>query len=81
MIEFTDKKFKELKAKGLIDKKLKQINTFEAKYSPCTETKAMRKWCTDYDYRRREWQFRNSVANYALHNGHKAFGKNIKPII
>jgi len=80
-MEFKDTKFKELEARGLISEKLKQIDAFEAKYWPCTETKAMRKWCTDYEYRKREWQFRNSVANYALQNGHKAFGKNIKPII
>ena len=75
MKKFKDTKFKELEAKGLISEKLKQIDAFEAKYSPCTESKAMRKWCTDYEYRRREWQFRNSVAEYAKYNAHKAFMK------
>tara|TARA_B100000963_G_scaffold361840_1_gene400191 strand:+ start:4321 stop:4548 length:228 start_codon:yes stop_codon:yes gene_type:complete len=75
MKKFKDTKFKELEAKGLISEKLKQIDTFEAKYSPCTESKAMRKWCTDYEYRKREWQFRNSVAEYAKYNAHKAFMK------
>lgn len=43
--------------------KLKQIDEFEAKYKPNTTSKSWRKWCTDRDYREREWQFRQSVAN------------------
>ena len=75
MKKFKDTKWKKFEAKGLISEKLKQIDAFEAKYWPCTETKAMRKWCTDYEYRKREWQFRNSVAEYAKYNAHKAFMK------
>ena len=75
MKKFKDIKWKKFEAKGLISEKLKQIDAFEAKYWPCTETKAMRKWCTDYEYRKREWQFRNSVAEYAKYNAHKAFMK------
>ncbi len=77
-MQFQDTKFKELDAKGLITKKLQQIDEFEANFRPNTATKAMYKWCTDYEYRKREWQFRNAVANYALHNGHKAFQTNDK---
>jgi hypothetical protein len=33
----------------------------------------MKKWCTDYEYRKREWQFRQGIANYALVKGHEAF--------
>ena len=75
MKKFKDNKWKKFEAKGLISEKLKQIDAFEAKYWPCTETKAMRKWCTDYEYRKREWQFRNNVAEYAKYNAHKAFMK------
>lgn len=61
-MQFKDTKFKELDSKGLISKKLKEIDEFEAKYKPCTESIAMRKWCSNYDYRKREWQFRQAVA-------------------
>ena len=70
---FTDSKFKELDAKGLITKKLQEIDEFEANFRPNTASQAMYKWCTDYEYRKREWQFRQGVAEYALHNAHKAF--------
>ncbi len=43
--------------------KLKQIEEFEAKWGEKPVSKAWRKWCTDYEYRKREWQFRQSVAN------------------
>tara|TARA_R110002012_G_C11218369_1_gene562271 strand:- start:49 stop:279 length:231 start_codon:yes stop_codon:yes gene_type:complete len=42
--------------------KLKEVTDFEAKYGESTRTIAYKKWCTDYDYRKREWQFRQSVA-------------------
>lgn len=77
-MKFTDKKYKELNAKGLITKKLQQVDEFEAKWKPNTTTRAMKKWCTDYEYRKREWQWRQSIAEYALYNGHKAFQTNDK---
>ncbi len=43
--------------------KLKQVEEFEAKYGEKQASKAWKKWCTDYEYRKREWQFRQSVAN------------------
>ena len=43
--------------------KLKQIDEFEAKWGEKPVSKAWRKWCADYEYRKREWQFRQSVAN------------------
>tara|TARA_S200002703_G_scaffold31992_2_gene27960 strand:+ start:365 stop:586 length:222 start_codon:yes stop_codon:yes gene_type:complete len=55
--------------------KLKEVIDFEAKYGESTRTIAYKKWCTDYDYRKKEWQFRQNIANYALHNAHKAFIK------
>ncbi len=42
--------------------KLKEVTDFEAKYGESTRTIAYKKWCTDYDYRKREWQFRQGVA-------------------
>ena len=77
-MQFQDTKFKELDAKGLITKKLQQIDEFEANFRPNTTTKAMYKWCTDYEYRKREWQFRNAIANYSLVKGHEAFQTNDK---
>lgn len=70
-MQFQDTKFKELDAQGLITKKLKQIDEFEANYNPNTNSRAMYKWCTDYEYRKREWEFRQSLAKYALTNAHK----------
>lgn len=37
--------------KKMIDDKLKQIALFEAKFGECTESKAMKKYCTDPNYR------------------------------
>ena len=37
--------------KQMIDDKLKQIATFEKKYGECTESRAMKKYCTDEKYR------------------------------
>ena len=45
-----------------IQAKLKQVEKFEAKYGESTRTKAWKKWCTDHDYRKREWQFRQATA-------------------
>ena len=53
--------------------KLNQVIEFEKKYGESTRTIAWKKWCTDINYRRREWQFRMGVAEYAKHNAHKAF--------
>ena len=43
--------------------KLAQIDRFEREYTPNATSKSWRKWCTDYDYRKREWEFRQAVAN------------------
>ena len=37
--------------KKMIDNKLKQIALFEAKFGECTESKAMKKYCTNEKYR------------------------------
>ena len=70
MHKFKDEKYKELDAKGLITEKLQQIDEFEANFRPNTASKAMYKWCTDYEYRKNEWLFRQSVAQsiqYGIH--------------
>ena len=54
-----------------IQAKLKDIEKFEAKYGTNNLTESWRKWCTDYEYRKREWQWRQNVAEYAKHNAHK----------
>jgi len=43
--------------------KLKQVEEFEAKYGSNDLSKAWRKWCTSYDYRKKEWQWRQALAN------------------
>jgi|TARA_B110001452_G_scaffold39744_1_gene30477 hypothetical protein len=43
--------------------KLKQVIAFENKYKPNSITKSWRKWCTDDEYRKREWSFRQATAN------------------
>ena len=65
------KEFKDYPAKQIANK-LKQVNEFEAKYGKSMRTTAWKKWCTDVNYRRREWQFRMGVAEYAKYNAHKA---------
>lgn len=47
-----------------IAEKLRQIDEFEARWGSNTTTRAVRKWCTDPNYRKREKQMREAVANY-----------------
>ena len=61
-MEFKDEFFKKLGDQAIIDK-LQQIDEFEANFRPNTNSIAMKKWCTDYEYRKREWQFRQGIAN------------------
>lgn len=64
-----------------IAEKLKRVEAFEKKYKPNTTTKAWRKWCTDPAYRKREWELRQSLSNYASHSAHKAFLTNDKSVL
>ena len=57
---------------GQIQAKLNQVIEYESKYGSNTVTQAWRKWCESIEYRKREWQFRQSVAEYAKYNAHKA---------
>ena len=63
--------FKDYPAKQ-IAKKLKDVERYESIMGVDTRSKAWRKWCESIEYRKREWQFRQSVANYAKYNAHKA---------
>tara|TARA_Y100000114_G_C11572440_1_gene237075 strand:- start:285 stop:500 length:216 start_codon:yes stop_codon:yes gene_type:complete len=42
--------------------KLKQVEEFEAKYGSNDMTKAWYKWCTSYEYRKKEWEWRQGLA-------------------
>ena len=67
-MEFKDEFYKKLGEKA-ITAKLQQIDEFEANFNPNTNSRAMRKWCTDYEYRKREWQWRQSLAEWnSKHN-------------
>ena len=46
-----------------IANKLKQVEEFEAKYGSNDMTKAWKKWCNSYDYRKKEWEWRQALAN------------------
>ena len=71
-LNMMNKEYKDYPAEKIADK-LNQVIEFEKKYGESTRTIAWKKWCTDINYRRREWQFRMGVAEYAKHNAHKAF--------
>ena len=68
MNKFMDKDWIEANAKGLITKKLQEIDEFEANFRPNTASRAMYKWCTDYNYRKNEWLFRQSTIALFKHN-------------
>ncbi len=53
-------KFKDYPAEE-IAAKLKEVEEFEAKYGEKPMSKSWRKWCTDYEYRKNEWEFRQGV--------------------
>ena len=47
--------------------KLKQVDEFEAKWGECTESRAMRKFCTDPKYRERVRAFNKASAETIKH--------------
>ena len=59
-MEFKDEFYKKLGEEAIIAK-LQQIDEFEANFRPNTHSIAMKKWCTDYEYREREWRFRQGI--------------------
>ena len=58
MMEFIDY------SQDKIQAKLKQAQEFEAKYGECDASRSWIKWCTDVNYRRREWQWRQGLARF-----------------
>ena len=52
--------------------KLKQVVEFEAKYGENDTSRGWKKWCNDYNYRKREWEWRQGIAQFALKNAHKS---------
>ena len=62
-MEFKDEFYKKLGEEAIVAK-LQQIDEFEANFKPNTHSIAMKKWCTDYEYRKREWKFRQGIAKY-----------------
>jgi len=54
-------KFKDYDAKK-IAAKLKQVLEFEAKYGENDTSRSWKKWCNDINYRKREWKWRQAVA-------------------
>ncbi len=55
--------------KKMIDAKLLQIAKFEKKYGECTESRAMKKYCTDEKYRQRVKDFNKSVIESSKYYG------------
>ena len=58
MMEFIDYPQDKIQAK------LKQAQDFEAKYGECDASRGWIKWCTDINYRKREWQWRQGLAKF-----------------
>ena len=59
-MKFKDEFYKKLGEEAIIAK-LQQIDEFEANFKPNTNSIAMKKWCTDYEYRKREWKWRQNI--------------------
>ena len=58
MMEFVDYPQDKMQAK------LKQAQDFEAKYGECDASRGWIKWCTNINYRKREWQWRQGLAKF-----------------
>jgi hypothetical protein len=48
--------------KSKIIAKLREVQIYEKTYGENETSKAIKKWCTDPVYRKKEWLFRQSVA-------------------
>ena len=60
-ITSMSKQFKDYPASE-IKAKLQQCLDYEAKYGEIPQVTAVKKWCKSYEYRKREWQWRQNVA-------------------
>ena len=52
-----------------MDAKLLQIAKFEKKYGECTQSRAMKKYCTDEKYRQRVKDFNKAVIESSKYYG------------
>ena len=53
--------------KEMMDAKLLQIAKFEKKYGECTQSRAMKKYCTDEKYRQRVHAFNKASTETIKH--------------
>jgi hypothetical protein len=53
--------------KKMMDTKLLQIAKFEEKYGECTQSRAMKKYCTNKKYRQRVKDFNNASVETIKH--------------
>jgi len=60
-MELTMTEFKDFNPTKIAEK-LVQVERFEAKYGPNDMTRAWKKWCNSYEYRKKEWQWRQGLA-------------------
>ena len=56
-----------MKTQAQLKAKLKQVEDFESRWGECTESRAMRKYCTDPKYRERVHQFNKASAETIKH--------------
>ena len=56
-----------MKTQAQLKAKLKQVEDFEKRWGECTESRAMRKYCTDAKYRERVHQFNKASVNTIKH--------------
>ena len=45
-----------------INAKLQECLDYEAKYGTIPTVTAIKKWCNSYEYRKKEWEWRQNVA-------------------
>lgn len=60
-------KFKDYKPEK-IQAKLQECLDYEAKYGPIPQVTAVKKWCQSYEYRKKEWEWRQNVAKSINYN-------------
>jgi hypothetical protein len=51
-----------------INAKLQECLDYEAKYGAIPTVTAIKKWCKSYDYRKKEWEWRQNVAKSINYN-------------
>ena len=63
-------KFKDYPASQIQDK-LQECLDYEAKYGEIPQVTAVKKWCQSYEYRKKEWEWRQNVAKYVEYGGYR----------